>query len=117
MSISRGLGRGLGNLIPTDTVDDFFDPTAEEDEKISQLKELPLEEIIPDEDQPRTHFNEAQLAALADSIRENGVVQPIVVVKEGKKYKIVAGERRWRGSRGLYNGIISHTPSLWIIHR
>ena len=99
MSISRGLGRGLGNLIPTDTVDDFFDPTAEEDEKISQLKELPLEEIIPDEDQPRTHFNEAQLSALADSIRENGVVQPIVVVKEGKKYKIVAGERRWRASK------------------
>lgn len=99
MSISRGLGRGLGNLIPTDTVDEFFDPTAEEDEKSSQLRDLPLDDIIPDENQPRTNFNEAHLAALADSIRENGVVQPIVVVKEDKKYKIVAGERRWRASR------------------
>ncbi len=99
MSASRGLGRGLGNLIPTDTVDEFFDPTAEEDEKESQLRELPLADVVPDEDQPRTEFNEAQLAALADSIRENGVVQPIVVVKEGKKYKIVAGERRWRASK------------------
>lgn len=98
MSISRGLGRGLGNLIP-DNVDEFFDPTAEEDEKVSQLRELPLADVVPDANQPRTHFNEAQLAALADSIRENGVIQPIVVVKEGNKYKIVAGERRWRASK------------------
>lgn len=99
MSLSRGLGRGLDKLIPTDPVDSFFDPTAEEDEKASKLSEIALDNIIPDPDQPRTHFNEAQLSALADSIRENGVVQPIVVVKEGSKYKIVAGERRWRASK------------------
>ena len=98
MSISRGLGRGLGNLIP-DAVDEFLDPTTEEDEKVSQLRELPLADVVPDANQPRTHFNEAQLTALADSIRENGVIQPIVVVKEGSKYKIVAGERRWRASK------------------
>ena len=99
MSAARGLGRGLDKLIPTDTVEAFFDPTAEEDEKDSKLKDISVTEIVPDEDQPRRKFDEAQLAALAASIKENGVVQPIVVVKEGNKYKIVAGERRWRASK------------------
>ena len=99
MSGSRGLGRGLGKLIPTDMIEDFFDPTAEEDKKDSKLCDIAIKDIVPDEDQPRRVFDEAQLAALADSIRENGVVQPIVVVKEGDKYKIVAGERRWRASK------------------
>ncbi len=99
MSGSRGLGRGLGKLIPTDMIEDFFDPTAEEDKKDSKLCDIAVKDIVPDEDQPRRVFDEAQLAALADSIRENGVVQPIVVVKEGDKYKIVAGERRWRASK------------------
>ena len=98
MSGSRGLGRGLGKLIPTDMIEDFFDPTAEEDKKDSKLCDIAIKDIVPDEDQPRRVFDEAQLAALADSIRENGVVQPIVV-KEGDKYKIVAGERRWRASK------------------
>ncbi len=99
MSLPRGLGRGLGKLIPTDEIEDFFDPTAEEDKKESTLRDIKLDDIIPDKNQPRREFNETQLAALADSIRENGVVQPIVVVKEGNKYKIVAGERRWRASK------------------
>lgn len=99
MSAMRGLGRGLDKLIPTDTVDSFFDPTAEEDEKDSKLIEIAIDEIIPDPNQPRREFDEAQLEALSRSIKENGVVQPIVVVKEGKKYQIVAGERRWRASR------------------
>lgn len=99
MSIKRGLGIGVNKLIPTEGIDDFFDPTAEEDERISDLREIPLEEIIPDTDQPRRSFNEEQLNALAASIKEHGVVQPIVVVKESGKYKIVAGERRWRASK------------------
>lgn len=99
MSAMRGLGRGLDKLIPTDTVDDFFDPTAEEDEKNSKLVEIAIDEIIPDPNQPRREFDEKQLEALSRSIKENGVVQPIVVVKEGDKYQIVAGERRWRASR------------------
>ena len=98
MSAKRGLGRGFETLIPTG-VDEFFDPTAEEDKKESALCDLKLEDIIPDKDQPRRKFDEAQLASLADSIKENGVVEPIVVVKEGKKYQIVAGERRWRASK------------------
>jgi ParB family chromosome partitioning protein len=99
MSMKRGLGSGVDKLIPTEGIDDFFDPTAEEDERVSDLRDIKLDEIIPDSDQPRRNFNEEQLNALAASIKEHGVVQPIVVVKEGAKYKIVAGERRWRASK------------------
>lgn len=94
-----GLGRGFESLIPTDFVDTDFDVTADEDEKESSLKELPISEIVRDEDQPRKEFSEEALNALASSIAEHGVLQPIVVVKEDGKYKIVAGERRWRASK------------------
>ena len=96
---ARGLGRGFEALIPTELVDDEFDPTAEVDEKISKLQELEVDAIEPDADQPRRMFKEDQLEALAGSIKEHGVLQPIVVTKSGKKYKIVAGERRWRASK------------------
>ena len=97
--MARGLGRGFDSLIPTELVDEEFDPTASEDAKTSQLTEIDLSEIVRDEDQPRKDFGEVELAALASSIREHGVLQPIVVVKEEGKYKIVAGERRWRASK------------------
>lgn len=96
---ARRLGAGFANLIPTDDFDDFFDPTAAEDKKDSQLREIPLAEIVPDADQPRRNFDLAELDALANSIREHGVLQPLVVTKEGDQYKIVAGERRWRASK------------------
>lgn len=91
------LGRGFESLIPTDPIDDPFDPTKDEDK--GQLRNIKLEDIIPDEDQPRRDFKPEELNALADSIKEHGVLQPIVVTKEGDKYKIVAGERRWRASK------------------
>lgn len=95
---SRGLGRGFDALIPTELIDEEFDPTAEVDEKSSKLLEIELEKIVRDEEQPRREFDMEALADLAESIKEHGVLQPIVVVKEGKKYKIVAGERRWRAA-------------------
>lgn len=95
----KGLGRGFESLIPTELIDDEFDPTAAEDKKESQLKELKLSEVFRDEDQPRREFSEEALNALAASIKEHGVLQPIVVTKEEGKYKIVAGERRWRASK------------------
>lgn len=95
----RGLGRGFDSLIPTDIVENDFDITASQDAKESQLIELDLSLIVPDEDQPRKDFSEEALAALANSIREHGVLQPIVVVRDGAKYKIVAGERRYRASK------------------
>ena len=68
MSMKRGLGSGVDKLIPTEGIDDFFDPTAEEDERVSDLRDIKLDEIIPDSDQPRRNFNEEQLNALAASI-------------------------------------------------
>ena len=94
-----GLGRGFESLIPTDFVDTDFDVTASEDAKESKLVELRISEIVRDEEQPRKEFSEEALDMLANSISEHGVLQPIVVVKEGGKYKIVAGERRWRASK------------------
>lgn len=95
----KGLGRGFESLIPTELIDDEFDPTIIEDKKESELKELKIEDIIRDEDQPRREFNKEAIEALAASIKEHGVLQPIVVTKEEGKYKIVAGERRWRASK------------------
>lgn len=94
-----GLGRSFESLIPTELIDDEFDPTALEDKKESKLKELKLDEIIRDEEQPRRDFDQDALEALAASIKEHGVLQPIVVTKEDGKYKIVAGERRWRAAK------------------
>ncbi|MBR3204611.1 ParB/RepB/Spo0J family partition protein [Candidatus Saccharibacteria bacterium] len=99
MGLGKGLGRGFESLIPTDLVDDDFDPTAKEDEKLSRLLDIPLDKIVRDEDQPRKEFDEAAINALAKSIKANGVLQPIVVTKEGDVYKIVAGERRFRAAK------------------
>lgn len=94
-----GLGRGFDALIPTDLVDEEFDLTALEDKKSSELKSLNLKDVFPDEEQPRRDFSPEALDALAASIKEHGVLQPIVVTKEDGKYKIVAGERRWRAAK------------------
>ena len=95
----KGLGRGFASLIPTDLVEAEFDPTSNEDAKLSQLVELNIEDVVRDEDQPRKDFNEEALQELAASIKEHGVLQPIVVVRKDDKYQIVAGERRWRASK------------------
>lgn len=96
---ARGLGRGFESLIPTEVIEDEFDPTAPEDAQVSKLVELKLDDVEPDEEQPRRDFKPEQLETLAASIREYGVLQPIVVVKMDGKYRIVAGERRWRASK------------------
>lgn len=96
---SKGLGRGFESLIPTDLVDEEFDLTAVEDKVASELKQLNLSDVIPDEEQPRREFSKEAIEALATSIKEHGVLQPIVVTREDGKYKIVAGERRWRASK------------------
>ena len=99
------LGRGFESLIPTDLVDEEFDPTRTEDRKNSILREIPLEQIERDAEQPRREFSAEGLEELANSIKENGVLQPIVVTVEEKKgtdkkrYKIVAGERRFRAAK------------------
>lgn len=95
----KGLGRGFDSLIPTDVLDESFDPTAERDEKISQLRYIPVKKIINNPDQPRREFDPVALAELATSLSEHGMLQPIIVVPKGEKYQIVAGERRWRAAQ------------------
>ncbi|OUN46568.1 chromosome partitioning protein ParB [Collinsella sp. An7] len=60
---------------------------------------LPIEQIVPNPNQPRTHFNETELNELSESIREHGVLQPLLVRKKGSKYEIIAGERRYQASK------------------
>jgi ParB family chromosome partitioning protein len=97
--MAKGLGRGFEALIPTELVDDEFDPTADVDERVSKLQDLPIDEVEADAGQPRRDFRIEQLETLASSIKEHGVLQPIVVTRAGRKYRIVAGERRWRASK------------------
>ncbi len=83
-----GLGRGLDELLPIG-----------EDVLGSTVKEIAIGDIDPNEGQPRRTFTEENLNQLAQSIREAGVLQPILVVETGSRYRIVAGERRWRAAR------------------
>lgn len=85
----RGLGRGLGALI-----DDFA--VSEEQGAVTKL---PIQKIEPNPNQPRKQFDEEQLQALADSIAEHGLIQPLAVRDMGDYYQIIAGERRWRACR------------------
>jgi ParB family chromosome partitioning protein len=98
-SSKKGLGRGFESLIPIDLLDESFDPTASQDEQVSDLRQIKLSQIVADPDQPRRQFDEASIEDLAESIREHGVLQPIVVTPHGNGYQIVAGERRFRASR------------------
>jgi len=99
MAMKKGLGRGFDSLIPVDLLDESFDPTAEQDEKVSDLRYIKVDLISADTSQPRRYFDEAALAELTESVKVHGVVQPIVVTPSGKgTYLIVAGERRWRAA-------------------
>jgi ParB family chromosome partitioning protein len=75
-------------------------------EKSGSPSELPVKDIVPNPWQPRQVFNEAKLGQLAESIREAGLVQPIVVRRAGSGYQIVAGERRWRAHRMIGKEVI-----------
>ena len=99
MSAKKGLGRGFDSLIPTELLDESFDPTAAQDDKVSELRHIKLEEIFADPDQPRRSFDEIALSELAASIAEHGILQPIVVTPQKGGYQIVAGERRYRAAK------------------
>lgn len=86
----KGLGRGLGALIG-----EYSEPAQEQ-----AVTSLPLQKIEPNPNQPRHTFDEVELQALADSIAEHGIVQPLAVRAAGNGYyQIIAGERRWRAAR------------------
>lgn len=85
----KALGRGLSALLG--------DESAKKDNE--EFLELDLDLVEPNSEQPRTRFTETALDELAQSIRSNGIVQPIVVRRRGGRYQIVAGERRWRAAQ------------------
>ena len=91
MARPGGLGRGLGALIPTGVVSN----------DTVGLQEIPVSAIRPNPQQPREHFDEESLAALAESIREVGVLQPVLVRAGGDGFELIAGERRWRAARRI----------------
>ena len=84
------LGRGLGSLMgEAQSETGFNQPDTE----------MSIEDIVPNPNQPRTHFNESALEELSESIRENGILQPLLVRKHDSKYEIIAGERRYQASK------------------
>ena len=91
-----GLGRGLGALLGEDVV---AAAAAEEEKKTDEIMKLPIRLVDPNLDQPRRAFDEAALSELAQSIASVGVIQPIIVCKNGERYTIIAGERRYRAAR------------------
>ena len=91
MARRGGLGKGLGALIP---------PGGEDGPDVGGVDELPIASIEPNRYQPRDYFDEEALGSLADSIRQVGVLQPILVRPSGEDtYELIAGERRWRAAK------------------
>jgi ParB family chromosome partitioning protein len=86
--MKRALGRGLGALLPPADTEDGV-----------RLRELPVESLVPNPQQPRRNFDSQALEELAASIRSSGVLQPLVVRPRGTQYEILVGERRWRAAQ------------------
>jgi ParB family chromosome partitioning protein len=86
--MKRALGRGLGALLP---------PTEPED--AARLRDLPVESLVPNPQQPRKSFDPRALEELATSIRASGILQPLVVRPRGSQFEILVGERRWRAAQ------------------
>ena len=116
MARLSGLGKGLGALIPADAM------SVEAGEQ-PRLEELPVGSIIPNPHQPRVHFDEESLAELAASVREIGVLQPVLVRPgaEDGTYELIAGERRWRAARraglAVIPAIVRTTDDLGSVER
>ena len=101
--MAKGLGRGLNAFFGEDeesTIEQVTKKSSKKEENVlEKVIELKIDEIEPMLNQPRKVFNQEKMEELTDSIRENGVIQPILVVKDKNGYTIVAGERRWRAAK------------------
>jgi len=96
----KGLGRGLSSLLDGNTLEDIFDKEQQGNEKpLTNGNQVPIELIGPNLKQPRKLFSKEDLEELATSIKETGIIQPIIVRKKGDRFEIVAGERRWRSAQ------------------
>lgn len=91
--MKKGLGRGLGSLFEDRSPIEAEEPAGD------NVETLRITQIEPNKNQPRRRFDAEKLNALAESIKEHGVIQPIIVVKHNDMYRIVAGERRWRAAK------------------
>lgn len=103
MSKKFGLGKGLNALIPEDTILGTLDTKVQENKDIKEngyiLIDINL--IKSNEAQPRKSFDDEKILELAESIKSNGIIQPLVVKKSENEYIIVAGERRWRAAKAI----------------
>ena len=102
MAVRKGLGRGLDLLIPKDEgmPKKSIEKNKENKEpKENQVLTLSIHDVEPNRNQPRKQFDEDAIEELADSIKQYGVIQPLIVQKKDKYYEIIAGERRWRACK------------------
>ena len=96
----KGLGKGLNAFFSDDNLlDNVIKKDDKKNKELETVVELKIVDVEPMKDQPRKVFDEEKLEELANSIKENGVIQPILVVKNDDGYAIVAGERRWRAAK------------------
>ena len=95
-SPKRGLGKGLDSMIPKKIV---TEKKESKKENVSRETLIKISEIEPNREQPRRNFNEDSLQELAESIKQHGVIQPLILQKKDTYYEIIAGERRWRAAR------------------
>lgn len=94
MAVKKGLGKGLDIMIP-----EKIESVEEKSENVSRETMIHINDIEPNKSQPRKRFDEDALQELADSIKQFGVIQPLILQKHGRLYEIIAGERRWRAAR------------------
>lgn len=101
MAVKKGLGKGLGNLIPESDKEAQKTKVVEKKVIVKEPAEtiVKINEVEPNKNQPRRTFDEDALLELAESIKQHGVIQPLIVKKRDKYYEIIAGERRWRAAK------------------
>jgi len=105
----QGLGRGLGSLIPKKTItygQNPFKAAISEEETLvfsdgDRILKISPDKIVINPQQPRTQFSQSALNDLAESIRQHGIIQPLIVTRKGDKYELIAGERRWRSAKQI----------------
>ena len=95
----QALGKGLGSLLGSDAVAAVETESKQESAAESGVQYLKITQVEPNRDQPRKNFSEEAIGSLAESIKQNGMIQPIVVREYKNGYQIIAGERRWRAAR------------------
>lgn len=100
MAVSKkGLGKGLDSMIPEKVGKTKKPEEAKVNDNVSRETLININDIEPNREQPRKHFDEDAIHELADSIKQYGIIQPLILQKKDKYYSIIAGERRWRAAR------------------